>query len=308
VQTLNANDTEFEGVPQTADGPPQNVDYYTPIEEGFLDALSVPLVEGRDFRPSDALAQTPVVLVNERLARTFYGVESPVGRRIRPSGGGGLWFTVVGVVADVKQAGIREPVGTQLYFYNPQIAQAGANVAREMSLVILTDRSPLALAPSVERVVSELDAALPVADVQTLEQNVARAMAQPRFVALLLGVFAGVALLLAAVGTYGLMAHSVAERSREIGIRMAMGAEPAAVRGLVLRQGATLAGIGLVVGVLGALGLTRYLSAQLYEVQATDLRTFVLVPLFLGAVALLACYIPARKATRIDPVEALRDA
>jgi predicted permease len=307
VQTLSANDTEFEGVPRTTDGPPHNVDYYTPIEAGYLQALNVPLVEGRDFEPADALAGTPVLLVNERLARTFYGVESPLGRRIRP-GGSGLWFTVVGVVTDVKQAGIREPAGTQLYFYNPQIAAAGANVAREMSLVIRTDRSPLALAPSVERVVSELDPALPVADVQTLEQNVARAMAQPRFVALLLGVFAGVALLLAAVGTYGLMAHSVAERSREIGIRMAMGAEPAAVRGLVLRQGAALSGIGLAVGVLGALGLTRYLGAQLYEVETTDLRTFVIVPLFLGAVALLACYIPARRATRVDPVEALRDA
>jgi ABC-type antimicrobial peptide transport system permease subunit len=133
-------------------------------------------------------------------------------------------------------------------------------------------------------------------------------MAEPRFLALLLGVFAGVALLLAGVGTYGLMAHSVAERNREIGIRMAMGAAPAAVRGLVLRQGATLAGLGLALGVLGALGLTRFLGAQLYEVDPTDWRTFLFVPLFLGAVALVACYVPARRATRVDPVEALSDA
>jgi predicted lysophospholipase L1 biosynthesis ABC-type transport system permease subunit len=248
-----------------------------------------------------------VLLVNERLARTFYPGESPVGRRIRP-GFSGPWFDVIGVVEDVKQAGIREAVGTELYFYNPQLAQAGANVARDMSLVIRTDLSPLSLAPAVERIVGELDPALPVAEVQTLDQNVARAMAQPRFLALLLGVFAGVALLLAAVGTYGLMAHSVAERNREIGIRMAMGAEPAAVRSLVLRQGAALAGTGLAVGVVGALGLTRFLGAQLYEVGALDLRTFVAVPLFLGGVALLACWIPARRATRVDPVEALREA
>jgi ABC-type antimicrobial peptide transport system permease subunit len=157
-------------------------------------------------------------------------------------------------------------------------------------------------------VIAEMDPALPVAEVRTLEQNVERAMAEPRFLALLLGVFAGVAMLLAAVGTYWLMAQSVAERSREIGIRMAMGAAPSSVRALVLRQGATLAAAGLALGVLGALGLTRFLGAQLYEVGATDLGTFVLVPLFLGAVALVACYVPARRATRVDPVEALRDA
>jgi predicted permease len=308
-QQLVANDTQFEGVPQSVDGPPHNVDYYTGLEDGYFTTLRTTVVDGRGFEPSDALAETPVLLVNERLARTFYGDRSPVGLRIRPGGAGGLWFNVIGVVEDVRQAGVSQPASTEIFFYNPQIAQAGvANVFRAMSLVIRTERSPLGLAAAVERVVAELDPALPVAEVRTLEQNVARAMAEPRFLALLLGVFAGIALLLATVGTYGLMAHMVAERNREIGIRMAMGAEPAAVRGLVLRQGAALAGTGLVVGVLGALALTRFLGAQLYEVGTTDARTFVLVPLFLGAVALLACYVPARRATRVDPVEALRDA
>jgi putative ABC transport system permease protein len=160
----------------------------------------------------------------------------------------------------------------------------------------------------VERIVRELDPALPVANVQSLAQNVAGAMAQPRFLTLLLGTFAGIALLLASVGTYGVMAHSVAERNREIGIRMAMGAEPDSVRLLVLKQGATLAAAGLGLGVIGALALTRFLETQLYDVGTTDLRTFLAVPLVLGAVALLACYIPARRATRVDPVEALREA
>ena len=133
-------------------------------------------------------------------------------------------------------------------------------------------------------------------------------MAQPRFLTLLLGVFAGVALLLASVGTYGVMAHTVAERNREIGIRMAMGAEAASVRFMVLRQGAALAASGLALGVVGALALTRFLGSQLYGVGTTDLRTFVAVPIVLGVVALLACYVPARRATRIDPVEALREA
>jgi predicted permease len=307
-QTLAANDTEFEGVARTPDGPIHNVDYYTGVEDGYFEILGIPVVEGRAFEPADALAETPVLVVNERLARTFYEEQSPVGRRIRPSGAGGRWYAVIGVVGDVKQAGVREPASTEMYFYNPQIAEAGTNVYRDMALVIRADRSPLALAPAVERMVGELDRSLPVAQVQTLEQNVARAMAEPRFLALLLGVFAGVAIILAAVGTYGLMAHSVAERNREIGIRMAMGAAPAAVRGLVLRQGAALAGTGLALGVLGALGLTRFLSAQLYEVDTTDWRTFLLVPLFLGGVALAACYMPARRATRVDPVEALREA
>jgi predicted permease len=307
-QPLVANDTEFEGVPMTPEGPQHNVDYYTGIEEGYLETLGISVVEGRGFEPADALAETPVLLVNERLARTFYGEESPLGRRIGPGGAGGLSFNVIGVVEDVRQAGIREPSSTELFFYNPQIAQAGANVFRDMSLVIRVDRNPLLLAPVIERLIAELDRALAVAEVRTLEQNVERSMAQPRFLALLLGVFAGVALLLAAVGTYGLMAHSVAERTREIGIRMAMGAAPSSVRGLVLRQGATLAAVGLALGIVGALALTRLLSAQLYEVGTTDLRTFVLVPAFLGAVALLACYVPARRATRVDPVEALRDA
>jgi putative ABC transport system permease protein len=225
-----------------------------------------------------------------------------------PSGTDGMGFTVVGVVENVRQAGIREPSGTEIYFYNPQLTQAGVDAFRTLSLVIRTDRNPTALGSTVERVVAELDRALPVSDVRTLEENVARAMAQPRFLSLLLGTFAGVALLLAAVGTYGLMAHSVAERNREIGIRMAMGAEPAAVQALVLRQGAALAGVGLAVGVLGALALTRFLGAYLYDVAATDLTTFVLVPVFLGAVAILACYVPARRATRVDPVEALKEA
>jgi predicted permease len=307
TQILDANDTEFEGVPMTTDGPPQNVDYYTAVHDAYFETMGVPIVEGRGFEPADALADGLVLIVNERTASTFYPGESAIGRRIRPSGSD-AWFTVVGVAGDVHQAGVATPPSTELFFYNPQAAQLGANVQRVMSIVVRTQRDPLVLAPAVERIVREIDPALPVASLQTLEQNVAGTMAQPRFLTLLLGVFAGVALLLAAVGTYGVMAHSVAERNREIGIRMAMGAEPESVRGLVLRQGAALAATGLALGVIGALGLTRFLAAQLYEVGTTDLRTFVAVPVVLGAIALLACYVPARRATRVDPVEALREA
>jgi predicted permease len=306
-QILVANDTEFEGVAMIPGGPPHNVDYYTAVDESFFETMGIPVVDGRGFEPADVLAEARVLLVNERIAASLYPGESPIGRRIRP-GGSNVWFTVIGIAGDVHQAGIATPPSTELFFYNPQAAQAGANVQRAMSVVVRSDRNPVALAPAVERIVREIDPALPVANLRTLEQNVAGTMAQPRFLTLLLGVFAGVALLLASVGTYGVMAHSVAERNREIGIRMAMGAEPESVRLLVLRQGAALAATGLGLGVIGALGLTRFLGAQLYEVGTTDLRTFVAVPLVLGVVALLACYVPARRATRIDPVEALREA
>jgi predicted permease len=306
-QGLVANDTEFEGVPMMPGGPPHNVDYYTAVEESYFETMGVPVVDGRGFEPADALAEAPVLLVNERIASALYPGESPIGRRIRP-GGSEVWFTVIGIAGDVHQAGIATPPSTELFFYNPQAAQSGGPVQRAMSVVVRAERSPISLAPAVERIVREIDPALPVANVQTLEQNVAGTMAQPRFLTLLLGVFAGIALLLASVGTYGVMAHTVAERNREIGIRMAMGAEPRSVRRLVLLQGGALAASGLVLGVIGALALTRFLGAQLYEVGTTDLQTFVAVPLLLGAIALLACYVPARRATRVDPVEALREA
>ena len=306
TQVLVANDTEFEGVPMITGGPPHNVDYYTAVEESYFETMGIPIVDGRGFESSDVLSDGAVLIVNERVASALYPGESPIGRRIRP--GGNVWFTVIGVAGDVNQSGVSTPPSTELFFFNPQTAARGANVQRTMSIVVRTERAPLALASAVERIVRELDPALPVANLQTLEQNVAGTMAQPRFLTLLLGVFAGVALLLASVGTYGVMAHTVAERNREIGIRMAMGAEPESVRILVLRQGAALAAAGLALGVAGAFALTRFLGSQLYGVGTTDLRTFVVVPVVLGAVALVACYVPARRATRIDPVHALREA
>jgi predicted permease len=305
AQPLNANDTQFEGVIPTADGPPQNVDYYSGITDGYLAAMGIQLVEGRGFEPADALPEAPVLLVNERLAQTFYPGESPIGRRIRPSGGP-TFFTVVGIVGDVMQAGIGDEIGTEIFFYHPQVSRMEV-AFRTMNVVLEVERDPVAFAPALERVVRELDPSLPVSDVRTMEQNVALSMAAPRFLTVLLGLFAAVALLLAGVGTYSVMAYSVAERTREIGIRMAIGAEAGKVRGLVLRQGGILAGIGVGLGVIGALGLTRFLASRLYEIEPTDLATFVVAPIFLTGVALLASYLPAVRASRMDPVAALRE-
>lgn len=306
AQSLNANDTQFEGVPATTDGPPHNVDYWTGIEDGYLETLGIEVLEGRGFEPRDALAETPVMLVNRRLAETFYPDGSPLGRRIGPPGSD-TWFTVVGIVENTKQSGISAEPGTELFFYHPQLTQAGLFSYRTMNPVLRVEGDPLAVAPAVERIVRELDPTLPLSSVQTMEERVARSLAQPRFLTLLLGMFAVIALVLAAVGTYAVVSYSVAERSREIGIRMAMGARSANVLGMVIREGGGLAGVGLALGILGAFGLTRLLSSQLYQVSSSDPGTFVVAPLFLGAVALAACFLPARRASRLDPVIALRE-
>ncbi|MFW6199559.1 MAG: FtsX-like permease family protein, partial [Gemmatimonadota bacterium] len=219
----------------------------------------------------------------------------------------GQTVTVVGIVEDTKQSGIAGESGTELFFYHPQLTQAGLVSYRTMNPVIRVEGDPLALAPAVERIVRELDPALPLASVQTMEERVARSLARPRFLTVLLGIFAAIALVLAAVGTYAVVSYSVAERTHEIGIRMAIGARSENVLGMVIRQGGGMAGVGLVLGILGAFGLTRLLSSQLYQVSSSDPRTFVAAPLFLGAVALAACFLPARRATRVDPVTALRE-
>jgi putative ABC transport system permease protein len=225
---------------------------------------------------------------------------------MRPPGDG-PWYTVVGVLGDMKQAGVNNPSGTELFFFGPQLARAGAFAYRTQDFLVRTERGPLELASAVSAVLAEIDPALPVSNVQSMEQNIAASLAQPRFMTLLLGLFAAVALALAGIGTYGVMSYSVAERQREIGIRLAMGAERGSVLGMVLRQGGALALVGLGVGLVGAFGLTRFLSSQLYEVSATDPRTFVLASAFLALVALAACWVPAMRATAVDPVAALRE-
>ena len=304
LRTLDASDVSLEGVPRTDESPPHNVDYWTAVDADYAQTMGIQILDGRGFEPADALAETPVMLVNERLANTFYPGQTPVGRRIQTSD---QWFTVIGVLADLKQAGVNREAGTELFFYSPQLSQSGLFAYRTRNFMIRTERNPLGLSTAARGILAELDPALPVSDILSMEQNIATSMAQPRFMTLLLSLFAGVALMLAAIGTFGVMSYSVAERHREIGIRMAMGAESSSVLGMVLRQGGALAGVGLVIGVAGSFGLSRFLSAQLYEVSTTDPRAFVLAPLFLALVAITACYLPARRATRVDPVTALRE-
>jgi putative ABC transport system permease protein len=303
---VNANDTEFEGLEQTPDGPAHNTDYWQFITRDYLETMRIALRDGRAFTYADE-AGAPTLLINERLAQVFYPGLNPIGRRIRPSGPDGTpWFTIVGIVRDVKQGGLEEPTGTELYFLYPQVGNALGFVPRTMNVVVRTAGDPLQLAPAVRGAVRSLDPQLPLANLATMADVLSSSVARPRFITLLLAIFAGVALALAAIGTYGIMAYSVAQRRQEIGIRMALGARASNVLGMVLTQGLGVAVAGLVIGVAGSFGLTRLLTSMMFNVSPTDTATFLAAPLLLGAVALVACWIPARRATRVDPALVLK--
>jgi predicted permease len=306
---VNANDTDFEDYTAPKEGPFENVDYYQTVTQPYLSTMGIPVVEGRDFSLADATG-APAVLVNETLAKTFYKDKSPVGRRLKPGFGPFAqipWFTIVGVVRDVKQGGVDKETGTELYF----LAEQGPRVVNfapgNMNVVV---RSPLpleALASNIRQIVQSMDPALPIVRLRTMEDVFADSVSRPRFLAQLLGLFAGLALALAAVGTYGILSYSVSERRKEIGIHMALGATRREVLGMVLWQGLRLTVVGLIVGLGAAFGLTRLLQTQLFNVEPTDPATISAVVVFIAAVAMLACYLPASRATRVDPMVVLRD-
>jgi putative ABC transport system permease protein len=276
-------------------------DYVQLVFANYFETMGIPVVEGRAFTPGDDAESPPVVMVNESFANRFFPGESPIGQRIQPSGMP-MAFTIVGVVRDVKQGGLGEEVGTEIYNHYPQFPPAPLS----MNLVLRAEQDADALAGPIRDAIAELDPALPVAWLQSMQANLSGSLQGPRFLTLLLGLFAGVALVLAAVGTFAVLSYSVAQQTREIGVRMALGARESAVSGLVLRQGSVIAGIGLVVGLVAAFALTRLMSGMLYGVERTDPLTFALAPVVLGIVALAACYLPARRASRVDPMVALR--
>ncbi|MES1243740.1 MAG: ABC transporter permease [Acidobacteriota bacterium] len=305
-----ANDTEFEGVPNPPAGPVQNVDYWQFVTPEYLDTMKIPLVSGRGFLPSDGPGTPGVVLVNETTAKLFWPGQDPLGKRLRapaPPDKPLPWLSVVGVVKDVKQGGLEAKTGTEVYFLHSQMVETVDGASDDMYLVIRTAGDPMALVSAVREKVRALDPTLPLAQVRSLERVVFESVAQPRFMTRMALLFAVVALALAAVGTYGVLSYSVEQRTQEIGVRMALGAQARQVLGMVLGQGARLVAVGLVVGIAGALALRQVLAGMLFGVAPTDPTIFASVIVVLSAVSLAACYLPARRATRISPMVALRE-
>jgi predicted permease len=288
---------EIEGYqPQPKEDTELNTNIISP---NYFKTLGIPLLQGRDFNAEDIKGAPGVVIINEEFARRYFSGANPVGKRIRTDSEG-PYLEVVGVAKNAKYRGLlEEPLP---FFYTP-VAQNGME---SMSLIVRTDVDPLAVLPSVRAELKSLNKNLTLYQINSLSAQLADALSNERMVAVLLGVFGGAALLLAAVGLYGVMSYAVARRTHEIGVRMALGAQPGDIMKLVLWQGMVLLLIGSLVGLAAAFALTRLMASLLYGVSATDPVTFVGITLLLGSVALLACYIPARRATKVDPMIALR--
>jgi len=269
---------------------------------GYFRTLGVPVLHGRDFNEHDTPTTPRVVIINETLARKYFPKASPLGKRFKQGGSdrtANPWMEIVGVVGDVKYEGLDIATAPAFYLPSRQVPIRG------MNLVVSSSLPQAAVTAAIRAEVRKIDPELPVSRVNTMEKLVNESVAQPRFRTFLVGVFSAVAMLLAAIGIYGVVAYSVSQRTQEIGIRMALGALPRDVVRLVVRQGLSLTLIGAGVGVVGALVLTRVMSTLLFGVGASDPVTFAAISFLLILVALLASYIPARRAARLDPMKAL---
>ena len=304
-----SNNTRVENATVPPVGPFHVVDYYQYVMPDYFETMGIPIVRGRGFQRTDATSLGLVAIVNEKFAETFWKGRDPIGQRVKPCcNDQPPWLTVVGVATDVKQGGVDRSTGTELYMATEQIARPAPGLGRAPinHLVLRTSLAPAALSQTIERVVHDMDRAVPVARLRDMEEVFAESIQRPRFLAQLLGLFAGLALLLAVVGTYGVISSIVAERRREIAIRMALGAERASVLADVMKEGLVLASIGLVVGLAGAFGLNRLIAALLFGVQPTDVPTAAAVVATMIIVTAVACLLPAWRASRLDPNAVLR--
>jgi len=296
------NQFTVEGRPAPANKSDTPLADYRFADHNYFKAMEIPLKRGRHFTEQDNEAAPQIVIVGESLVRRFFPGEDPIGKRIRPGDADSQapWASVVGVVADVKHSGLDAQPRPQIYFPYTQ------KLWGHMTIVVRSFSEPRALADNLRDAVWAIDKDQPVTDVKTLEQYMDDSVSQKRFSMLLLASFGVVALMLAAVGIYGVMSYLVTQRKHEVGIRMALGAQARDVLGLILWQGLKLILAGITFGLAAAFALTRLLSSLLFGVSSTDAVTFVSVSLLLTAVALVACFIPARRATKVDPLVALR--
>lgn len=287
-----------EGVPVPAAGSEPRAGYQV-VTPGYFAAMGIPLKAGRDVRATDTRQAEPVVVINEQLARAAWPGQDPVGRRLRFSSDT-EWARVVGVVGDIRHLGpSTEP--------RPEVYQPGSQRSFPfMAFVVRTETDPMAIAPSIRRAVAELDPALPLGGLRTMDQHLQRSLSKPRFLSTLVTGFGALAVALALIGIYAMMAWSVSERRQEFAIRLALGARGTAVMALVLRQALVLAAIGIAVGLVAARAAAAVIGGMLYGIQPTDPSAFMLTAAAVAAVALAACYVPARRALRVDPVGLLR--
>jgi putative ABC transport system permease protein len=303
-----------DGRPKPAPGDEQKA-HYRSVTPGYFGAMGISLVRGRLLTDRDGAAGARVALVNETMARQYWAGRNPIGQRMaitlealrfRPDGPPTLDIPsgmreIVGIVGDVRHNSVQTDPLPEVYMPFAQ------RPMRTMTVVLRTDADPLAVARDARHVVSAIDPDQPIANVNTVSALVSASIAQPRFNVLLLSAFAAVAMILAVVGVYGVMSYSVALRTREIGVRIALGGQASDIAGLIVRQGMRVALTGLAIGLVSALALGRVMTGLLFGVTATDPLTFAGAGVVLAAVALAACYLPARRAMRIDPVTALRN-
>ncbi|MGH7654036.1 MAG: FtsX-like permease family protein, partial [Gemmatimonadaceae bacterium] len=277
------------------------------VSGNFFGALQVPLVHGRLFNESDAISSPRVAVVDEEFVRRFYKPgDEPIGKRIyfeNTITDSTKFITIVGVVGHTKHEGLDAAPRIQLYLDESQAAFGNST----MQVAVRTSGDPRSYVTAIRNAIHEIDHDIPMSKVNTLDVLVGNSMGQRRLSTVLLGVFAGLALLLASIGIYGVMSYTVTQRTRELGVRVALGASRPSVLGMVMRQGMTITLIGVGIGLVGAFGLTRLIAAQLFDVKATDPATFVTVTMVLVAVAVAATLLPALRATRVDPITALRE-
>jgi predicted permease len=295
---MSGSDFRIEGHPEPEAGKEMIINTRS-VSPGYFGTLGISLIKGRDFSNRDKRDAPAAAIINNDLARIYFPGEDPIGKRITFDDGGS-WISIVGIIGDVKQLGLDSSAKPEVYFPYLQVA------APSMSLVVRTTSNPLSLAAGVKSQIQLIDKDLPIDEAKTMQQLLAESISGRRFNMLLLSVFAVVALVLAIVGIYGVMSYTVTQRTHEIGIRLAVGAQPRDVFRMVIGQGMVLAMIGVAFGLVGAFALTRLMTTMLFGVEPTDPATFVGIAVLLTSVTLVACYIPGRRATKVDPLVALR--
>jgi putative ABC transport system permease protein len=267
----------------------------------YFSAMGIPIVKGRGFSLDDGPMAPPIVVINQTMARRLFANQDPIGQRVRMGGGStGPWSTIVGVIGDIRHGGLEEEPQPEMYvtyLQNPPVSPF---------IVIRATGDPAALVETVKSEARAIDKDLPLIDMRTMTTLRSEALAQRRFILILVAAFGALALGLAAIGVYGVMSLVVSERTREVGVRLALGANPMEVLRMILRQALTLAGSGAVIGALAAAALTPLMGSQLFGVAPVDPTTFAFVPILLVAIGAIAAIVPARRAMRVDPLTALR--